>query len=193
MTDSTLPVWLLDVDGIVNAIGRKPDPSVWPRDQWVVGSAQGWPILAATPVLDFIRAVHSQNLAEIRWHTTWQETAQGELTDLLGLPLLPVMPCPEFHSNVAPAGGSSLSGDGWWKLPAALRVVHEEKRQLIWTDDDLEIESRRKGGLQGLPLNLSGSESTLLLSPRMSQGLGRRHLRMIAEFLNRPDLTEHLS
>jgi hypothetical protein len=34
---------------------------------------------------------------------------------------------------------------GWWKRPAAERVLTEESRPLIWTDDDITWSLRRQG------------------------------------------------
>jgi hypothetical protein len=182
------PVWLLDVDGVLNAVSSKPDGSVWPRNAWLEGVAEGWPIKAAEPVLRFVRDVHAAGVAEIRWHTTWQEAAQGELTQLLGFPDLPLQPCPEFHSGVNAAGGSSLGPGDWWKLPAAHRVLRDEGRRLLWTDDDLKTESYRFNGLGGLSLGEALDRSSLLVSPNMRTGLSYKNLVQIGEFLGCSDL-----
>lgn len=189
MSMNDKPVWLLDIDGVINAIGRKPDPSVWPRDLWTARTVAALPILVAEPVLQFIRDVHASGLAEIRWHTTWQNDAVHVFAPEFNLPELPVHHCPEFHAgSVAARGGSSLGGpETWWKLPAALRVVHEEGRRLIWTDDDLEMERWRAYGLGGLSIGLTGS-ARLLISPQDRLGLTPKHLRQIAEFIGSPDL-----
>ena len=76
----TVPVWLLDIDGVLNAAAKKPDRNVWPAADWIEGRAHeaggaAWRILAARPVVDFIRGVHEEGRAEIRWHTTWQHDA----------------------------------------------------------------------------------------------------------------------
>ncbi|MBF9129495.1 hypothetical protein I0C86_11020 [Plantactinospora sp. S1510] len=93
------PVWLLDIDGVLNAVTKTPDPNVWPLDQWSRGEASDgeteWPILFARPVADFIRQVHEEGRAEIRWHTTWQQEA-GAVGKLLDLPTFPVQPSPEW-------------------------------------------------------------------------------------------------
>jgi hypothetical protein len=190
---NTTPVWLLDVDGVINAIGTKPDPSVWPRDTWShtrvsVTDGSSWPILTASPVIDFLRAAHDSGAVEIRWHTTWQSDAPKVLAPLLGLPDWPVHPCPEFHGAVNAVGGSSVGPGAWWKLPAALRVVHDENRRLIWTDDDLHMESFSRNGLGGLTLGGHPAGSTLLVSPHVRLGLTKKHLTQITEFIGRADL-----
>ena len=171
------PVWLLDFDGVLNAIARKPDPSAWPRELWVTGTAEvdgvAWPVLAARPVLAFVREVHVAGLAEIRWHSTWQQHADAVIRPLLELPAFPVQPSPEH--------GLGRAYEGWWKLPAAERVLHEEKRPLLWTDDDIRSERTRPG--RGLGA-VEGAERALLISPRANIGLTPKHLRQIREFLD---------
>jgi hypothetical protein len=160
------PVWLLDIDGVVNVITEAPDSTVWPAKAWVRAEAtcagSPWPLLAARPVLDLIRRVHRAGLAEIRWHTTWQEGAIG-VGAALGLPPFPVEPCPWF-------------GDRWWKLIAVERVL-SQGRPLLWTDDDAE----RRLGDEGYELPMS--PDALIVSPRSSDGLTAAHLRRIAAFL----------
>lgn len=172
MTDR--PVWLLDIDGVVNACTKKPDRNVWPADQWIRGHAEAnghrWPILFARPVAAFLREVHESGRAEIRWHTTWQHEA-AHVAELLDLPEFPVQDAPEFTAR---------TGE-WWKLPAALRVVEDEHRPLVWTDDDA-------GDPWDLPrgdrARLAAAAPTLIVAPSHTTGLTPKHLRQIDEFLD---------
>lgn len=175
----TVPVWLLDIDGVVNAATKEPDPNVWPREAWIRTHAEShghrWPILVAQPVVDFIVAVHKQGRAEIRWHTTWQDDANA-LGEAVGLPEFPVQDAPEFHTVYQ--RGESDRGEGWWKYPAAHRVVVDEHRTLLWTDDDITWSLGRRGSGE-----LRALGSALLVSPNDRTGLCKRHLRQIDEFL----------
>lgn len=177
-----VPVWLLDVDGVLNAVTPAPDPTVWPRAAWLDTSATAdgarFPICAARPVLDFLSEVHVAGAAEIRWHTTWQHDAVTTLAPALGLPELPVQPAPEFHAPAAVGYGGLARGPAWWKLPAAERVVGEERRALLWTDDDLMFE-RGTAGLGAV----DRCADRLLISPQTSLGLTPRHLREIRAWL----------
>ncbi|TDC59556.1 hypothetical protein E1258_17650 [Micromonospora sp. KC207] len=186
------PVWLLDIDGVINAISRKPDPNVWPRDAWATGTAtaagHAWPILAARPVLELIRAVHDAGRAEIRWHTTWQHDA-ANLAHLLGLPDFPVQHCPGFtahQQDVAGAVPTALNGV-WWKLPAAERVVGEEGRALLWTDDDARWPELRDSAAAALGRLVPA----LVLAPQTHLGLTRKHLHRIDTFLDDPNRKDH--
>jgi hypothetical protein len=177
------PVWLLDIDGVVNAISVDPHPAVWPADRWVRAKATcagvEWPLLAAGPVLDFVRRAHLAGLAEIRWHTTWQHEA-ADVSRALDLPEFPVQPAPEFRSIHA-VGGAAPVGATWWKLPAAQRVVADEGRALVWTDDDAEIQL---DGWTGEEQALRRTRSVLIVAPRTQVGLTPDDLLAIDAFLH---------
>ncbi|GIH07355.1 hypothetical protein Rhe02_54220 [Rhizocola hellebori] len=180
----TVPVWLLDVDGVVNACSRKPDGSVWPKDQWLSGKAQNrdgeFPILWAQPVVDFIRDVHESGRAEVRWHTTWQKDAAA-IEALCGLPAFEVAVAPEFDAAVTYAAEAIREGrPDWWKLPSAERVVRDEKRPLVWTDDDITYSLKRYDADAGL----RAYSPALLVSPNDRTGLTPKHLRRIGDFLD---------
>ena len=190
-TGSTSPgikpvTWLLDVDGVLNAVARKPDLSVWPASAWVRLQAQAggrtYPILAARPVLDFVTEVAASDTVEVRWHTTWRHDAVASLAPALGLPELVVEHAPEFDSRAGSASGyaGTYSGPAWWKLPAARRVI-AGGGALVWTDDDLaRVSVRREVDEEPVPV-----ERALLIAPRTELGLTPAHLREIAAFVER--------
>lgn len=170
------PVWLLDIDGVVNAATMKPDRNVWPADQWrelkVDVRGHRLRVLVADPVLAFVRQVHDEQLAEIRWHTTWQDDAAA-FAQACDLPHLPVQDCPEF---------SRLDRTRrWFKLAAAERILMHECRDLLWTDDDLAWEMRRAGARA---VTLMRQVARIeLISPSPLTGLTPKHLRKIETFL----------
>jgi hypothetical protein len=73
-----------------------------------------------------------------------------------------------------------LHEDEWWKIGAALRVVEDEKRPLLWTDDDAD-------SFWNLPkpvrLRITTAQPTLIVAPAPETGLCKRHLRQIDAFL----------
>lgn len=184
------PVWLLDVDGVINACTRKPDRNVWAADQWKTSKATAndreWPITWSTAVVDFIREAHESGRAEVRWHTTWQHEAQA-IADLTGLPKFDVADAPEFleHEQRSSASEAERIREGrarpaWWKLPAAERVVRDEGRPLIWTDDDITWSLHSYDKDKGLRAHAPA----LLVSPHVQTGLTRKQLRQISDFLD---------
>jgi hypothetical protein len=180
------PLWLLDVDGVLNAVTGKPDRSVWP--DWRQGSATAagtaWPIWFSPTVLAALRR-HVSAGVEVRWLTTWGHEANASLRALLELPRFEVAGTMPVDPVGAEAGGYG-SGDGrsggtWWKADVVRRVVEAEPdRALLWTDDDLAQEPSARAWVQ------EHVSRSLLLAPQTHLGLTPKHLRRIAEFLE-PD------
>ncbi len=174
MTRPARPVWLLDIDGVINAWFRGVDPPthIWPQEQWIRVEVDGFTLWAARPVLDFISEVHRRRKAEIRWHTTWQHDAE-KVGTAFGLPHFWVQDAVKEFANQA----EMLLRGKWWKLPAAWRVVGQEQRPLVWTDDDIVDLNDRE------TTSLTRAGKTLLIAPTPAYGLTRSQLDRIAEFL----------
>jgi hypothetical protein len=175
------PVWLLDIDGVLNAVSAEP-PDVWPADCWVRAEATctgvDWPLLVARPVLDFVWRVHRTARAEIRWHTTWQHEAAG-VAHALRLPEFAVQPSPEFDARRDQrVGGAAPVGATWWKLGAAERLV-DDGRTLVWTDDDADVQLGRRAREH----RLRGMSTALIVAPRTEIGLTPADLGAIDAFL----------
>jgi hypothetical protein len=172
---------------VLNAISTAPHPDVWPADRWVRAEAAcagvRWPLLAARPVLDFVRRVHRAGRAEIRWHTTWQSEAAA-VSRALDLPDFAVQPAPEFDSwQRQRIGGAAPLGATWWKLPAAERVADDEGRPLLWTDDDAEAQL---GPAAAERHPLYARDDVLVVVPRTEVGLTPLDLLAIDAFLGPP-------
>jgi hypothetical protein len=189
--DARRPLWLLDVDGVVNAVVKRPDRGVW-RD-WRQGTATAdgveWPIWFSPTVTSTVSRLHETGVVEVRWLTTWGAQANGELRALLGMPELEVAGEPPHVSGDHGAGshGEAVAreegdeGDEgkavWWKLEAVQRIVlMEPERPVIWTDDDLNGE---RDAVTWVERHVP---RRLLLSPRPSLGLTPRQLRAIRSY-----------
>lgn len=177
------PVWLLDIDGVVNALAPRvpPDRSDrWSDGVWrehvvhtdVAGRGRvALSILVAEPVLRFVTAVHESGAAEIRWHSTWGDAAITALAPALGLPAFELSEAPEWAAQAAM----------WWKIPAA-RHVAESGRRLVWTDDQLAL--YRDDPLCADELAaLERWDGALLIAPQPRTGLVAADLDRIAAFL----------
>jgi hypothetical protein len=179
-SDSVPPAWLLDVDGVVNALAPGAPSEAWPPEAWVRTTvradvpdrgAMTLPVLAARPVLDFITRVHGSGAAEIRWHSTWRTSAVTALAPALGLPPIPISIAPEWAASAAM----------WWKIPAARRIA-EAGQRLIWTDDQLAF--FRTDPLSAAELDaLDRWDGALLLATDPAVGLSPDDLRRIEKFL----------
>jgi hypothetical protein len=178
MSSSARPLWLLDIDGVVNALSYAPVAAIWPRSQWlqrtITTPVEGrgiltLPILAAQAVLDFVTRVHEQGLAEIRWHSTWRDSAVTAFAPVMGLPTsIPISVAPEW---------SQRPHERWWKLGAAERALAEGRR-LVWTDDDIPVYLGERSAV-------SPDGRSLLIGPEPAFGLTAPHLAQIEAFLIR--------
>lgn len=175
MTRPAKPVWLLDIDGVINALARGPVERSWPADCWVQrvvtadipnAGRMVLPIFAAQPVLDFVARVVASGLADVVWHSTWRAAAVTDLAPMLNLPAIPISIAPEWTERPERL---------WWKLPAAQRVV-ASGRPLVWTDDDIAVLPDQIADLDARP-------DTLLISPDPNAGLTAAHLDAIADFV----------
>lgn len=126
---------LVDIDGVLNACTWRSDNLVkatgW--SEWRNVKVAGYPILAAEAVLDFVRKVHDEELAEVRWLTTW-EMGDLVLTDLapaLGLPAFPIAGRAKDHP------GKWSDHSHWWKFEVVQQIAEEDARRIVWVDDDL--------------------------------------------------------
>jgi len=166
-TPAGVPVWLLDVDGVVNA--RRPawDQPFAQGNAFVDGVA--YRLQWAPALTRYIKAVHKRQAAEIRWATTWVDHVH-QVERLLRLPAL--------HTAFRGLGTAPSVGAPDRKLSAALHVVEIERRPLIWTDDDaipVMGTQRRRLEEAGVPV--------LLLAPNPYEGLTPEHLERIDDFL----------
>lgn len=120
----TRPVWLLDVDGVINALraGHPDEPTVAPV--WNSHDQRHYTIRWSRTVVDRVRAIHDSGTVEIRWCTTWCGDTEA-LETVLGLPTFE--PC--WTDNRNGWAGSAA------KLAAARQVLADDRR-LIWTDDN---------------------------------------------------------
>jgi hypothetical protein len=175
-----VPVWLLDIDGVVNALSRRAPSAPWPAGSWeqhvvrIEVPDRGMltlPILAARPVLEFITDVVESGAAEVRWHSTWGQSAITTLGPALGLPPIELSVAPEWADSAAM----------WWKIPAA-RHLAESGRRLVWTDDQLPLYRTDRLGAGELAA-LEAWDGALLLAPDPAAGLSPDDLARIAGFL----------
>jgi len=182
---SSRPVLLLGIDGVINSLLREPPSMGWPKDAWLKAEytwdgPSRWPLLWAVPVIEYLNGLHDQGRVEVRWHTTWQELAP-EFAKIVGLPEdWAVADAPEFRADWPLSAKQQLleAQPAWWKYPAALRVLTEEKRPLIWIDDDLfgKVNRVHRNGLAQVG-------KVCLVSPDGQTGILPKHMRTIEEFL----------
>ncbi len=131
-TEESPPIWLLDVDGVLNA--DRPGWSAAPRSRKLTvpyveprtgfTTFQTFRLRWAPMLITRIKQLHAAGRAELRWCTTWCPEAD-QLERLWGFPPL------------ARAWTEDLYGFRAVEAKrAAAREVLAAGRRLIWTDDD---------------------------------------------------------
>lgn len=164
---ANLPVWLLDVDGVVNA--RRPafDAPFAQGHAFVDGVT--YRLQWAPALTRYIKSVHKRRQAEVRWATTWVDHIH-QVERLLRLPA--------FRTAFRGLGTSPAVAAPERKLAAALHVVEVERRPLIWTDDDaIPVAGTELDRLQDAEVPV------LLIAPDSFEGLRPEDLRRIDAFL----------
>lgn len=155
------PIWLLDVDGVINA--SNPGWHAAPHKGYAYANGREFKIRWAPALIRRIRDLHESGAVEIRWSTTWCDEAD-QLERLFKLPKL----------------GRAFQIDDLYsvsehKLAAAHEVIALGRR-LIWTDDGVVPFYRHL-----FEAEIETGEA-LLIAPRESKGLQPDHLDAIEAF-----------
>jgi hypothetical protein len=189
-TPSSLPLVLLDVDGVLNAVSAWGRSDAWPDWRTGLATADGRPFPITWSPTVVAAVVSWQQVAQVQWLTTWGHDANTSLRLLLDLPELVVAgtyddvdgPAGEAdvdgpaHASVAPAAPDRLTGR-WWKFDVVRRIVRTGgPRRIAWLDDDL-------AGQDDVREWMREHTTSLLVAPDPRSGLTRSHLDAVAEFL----------
>lgn len=161
------PVWLLDVDGVLNA--PHPEWGDQPLTGIVVAEGARQKSRWSPALLAEVRDIRDSGLVEIRWASSWCRDISGleALLDLTGLPLA-------FQGDNA--------GSRWDKYFAAESVLRMERRPLVWTDDDLHWIIEGAAGSRGMP---EDGPDRLLIQPEADRGLTPQDIEVIWSFIRR--------
>lgn len=163
MTSPNLaPVWLLDVDGVINT--SRPGWSAAPRSGHAYAYGNSYKLRWAPALITRIRDLHKAGIVEVRWCTTWCAYAD-QLERLWALPPLGRAFTDDINGHTAAEA----------KLAAARQVLTEGRR-LIWTDD---TEVPQWGEVHD---ELIADGRALLIRPKGSTGLQPEHMDAIEAF-----------
>lgn len=158
------PVWLLDVDGVINA--TRPGWGAAPRSGTAYSTGHPYRLRWAPALITRIRMLHTSGAVTIRWCSTWCSDAE-QVERLCGLPRLDRAWTDPITSDAAAAA----------KLAAARTVLNHGHR-LIWTDDTAVPTC---GPIHD---ELTRAGRALLIAPASSRGLQPEHLDTTEAFLN---------
>jgi hypothetical protein len=141
-----LPLFLLDVDGVLNPFAAPACPPGYAEYNLFPGEE---PVRICAAHGPWLRELVTR--FEVVWATAWEAEANRRLAPLLDLPDLPVIEFPPvlFHPLE--------------KLPAVIEYAGQ--RPLVWVDDALQPEAHAWAAERGTP--------TLLISIDPAEGLTR--------------------
>ena len=169
-----LPVLLLDVDGVLNAL-RRDLPEGWRR-----GTFNGYVLSWDPTVVERLRGLHESGRVELQWLTTWTELADRLLAGPMGLPRGLRT---HAREDVLPTGflGRQGGAPGWWKLAAARAVADAEPgRRIVWIDDDLAFQATDTSTW------LAANGQVLVVAPEVTTGLTHADLDRVEAWLTEP-------
>lgn len=175
MSDNT-PIWLLDVDGVLN-----PFSSYLPS-HYTVGSAARYPGERANRVswdptiIGRIKQLHEDDAVEIQWLTTWGAGANGELRELFGFDRFELAADPPSWAWRGWSSYSNKPHPQWWKLGAVKQLLDKDpSRRVVWTDDEI--------GLEPDALDLVKTSNVFAVSPAPQEGLSLTDMSRIEQFV----------
>jgi hypothetical protein len=167
------PLILLDIDGVINASGRKE--KYWKdaksiKDFLCVDSEGEdviYNIFYSPTVVERIKRWEKH--AEIKWLTSWNDRANKYLAPAIGLPL--------FDNARADSNTS--------KLNAVLAHIHEHPdRLIIWIDDQLPSAQKKHKHNEMYQKLIFTRTNTVFVSP--TNGLIGEHIDFIEHVLRNP-------
>lgn len=157
-------VWLLDVDGVINA-GRAgwggPPVSTYVRAH----DGRDYRIRFEPEVIKAVRRLIAAGVC-VTWCSTWCRSARL-LERALGLPEMPVAFDDDF------AGVACAADVLWAKRDAALRASCAGR--LVWTDDQIRE-------TDVYDLEVVAPISPLIIKPQASRGLRPEHIEAIERY-----------
>lgn len=186
MSDDKRPVWLLDFDGVLNAISRNGMKTGW--HTWNKGSVKSplpdepnihYPLLWATETVKAVADAHAAGVRVV-WLTTWREHTALLPPILTGLPEgLEVWD----EDTLLAAGGklNTLNQIGQkWKFDVAKHLVPDGV-PLLWTDDNLPYILLGRDNRDWLP-SRKGSVTTVV--PTTTLGLSQNQTKSVYEWVD---------
>jgi hypothetical protein len=166
------PLILLDVDGVINFIGRPGGNALANNKAANIATSDKrvFRIQWSTILIDEIN--RWSTVAEIRWLTTWDEDARKCLAPVLGI-------------NEFPLARDPLRKLEKWDA-AYENVVDSPDRKLIWIDDDMsyfKMMARRSSNMK----HVLERGNVAFVEPDIQTGLTKDDIDMINNLLHEED------
>lgn len=168
----SLPILLLDIDGVVGPIGPTPHYE---------GGAEWFDLLPgrmhfSTHVLNELRRIEQDKIADVRWLSSWQDDAATNLATTLNLP-----DWPAYTKRDIPSARMWMTD--WWK-EAIVSNLLLQGHQVAWCEDNIPYE----GNLMALK---AFEDQLLCIAPEPGLGLTPSDLTLLRAWLMSKNSEEH--
>lgn len=197
----TIPVWFMDVDGVLNMFPEnhvdallsgiqtfKASPNRWPgmseeeKEEMKRrrGGLHRYQITYDPSIIERIKALHESGVVKVVWLTTWGIGANGELRAGFNFPRFKIAGDPEIDATTK-MDGTILTDhpSRWWKADCVEKylVKNSDVTSFVWTDDDLDLNP----SVRDWALKNGGH----VLCPDYTTGLTHEDLDAIEAYLTR--------
>lgn len=164
--------WFLDIDGVLNIIGRPPRGG-WGRYEHTTitnaFSTQGWPICYSATLVRLLNQLHQKGIVSFRWLTTWEHEAPTRFAPAVGLNL-----------GAWIAGEDHGNSQTWWKLDVFTESLSDATDLVIWTDDDIKNDRHARRVVDFLH-----PDQALVICPDERKGISPEDFDLILSTLER--------
>lgn len=183
----TAPIWLLDFDGVVNALSKRGGTALW--TDWHSASIDHphgetnrrgdvirLPLLWSDTVVQTIAQAAAAGV-DVRWLSTWRGDTKRLLDVITGLPELPWLDesILDFAATDGLDAGARMCS-GPWKMEVAKAYVADDA-PLLWTEDALSIDMLSESW------RLARNGATNFIRPHPTQGLIAKDIAAIREWI----------
>lgn len=162
------PVWLLDIDGVLNT-----HPTRAAQRNVVRTPTDDWTIDWNPAIIEVIKDVYARDVVDLVWLTTWEP----EIHLISPLFDMPFLPCGHQVLHTVSTKFPNAPVTDWSK-----RLVFNHYRSLghpvVWTDDSA-IDVREVNDTVG------SLDDVLFIRPNYRIGLTPEHLVLIMSFIGR--------
>ncbi len=154
-------IWLLDLDGVINVIAKKPRDG-WGDYAYTAARADtggiAFKICYSPTFVRLLNLLHAKNVVSFGYLTTWEDAGHRQFAPAVGLDV-----------GRWVAGFDYAAGTSWWKLLAAKKLAGSTDATgelLIWTDDDIKHQVEPEEMPELLPRDRS-----IVICPDETKGL----------------------
>lgn len=181
------PVWLLDFDGVINALSRRGGQTYWQDwqaahidhphgDRDVRGNPVRLPLLWSPAVIETVAAAVDAGVS-VRWLSTWREHTRLLPPILSGLPEIPWLDENILAADAADGlDARERMVSGPWKVAVARAAVPDDA-PLLWTEDALSVDMLSESWRRARTV------PTMFVRPHPAQGLIPRDVRAVREWI----------